>query len=357
MRFSLPRSDRLPRVQDFDRFLFIVGAPRCGTTSLSHFLRSHPAVSFPAVKEPHFFAQHDLRGLSDAALTAKVEEDYLNRFYADDPSRRVGADASVTYLYTPEQLEPVLRLWPQSRFIVSVRDPLTMLPSLHQRLIYLGDETITDFAQAWKASADRAAGRRIPRGCADPRWLRYDEAARFGSYVERLYSVVGKDRCLVMTFDDFTANTEQQYRRFMDFAGLEPRPRANFEPRRSGYAIRHQWLQRLLKRPPNRVREYLAGQHFRQRLADPGKAEEETAQQAIWSIRKRLLRWNRENRPPEPVPLETQREIAAYYRDEVEHLARLIDRDLSHWLRPSAASAPAARPEANAYRQAYAAGR
>ena len=52
------------RVGDFDRFAFIVGAPRCGTTTLAQFLKNHPSVSFPAVKEPHFFSQHNLRGLS-----------------------------------------------------------------------------------------------------------------------------------------------------------------------------------------------------------------------------------------------------------------------------------------------------
>ena len=149
-------------VDDFDRFIFIVGAPRCGTTSLARFLKGHPAVAFPLIKEPHFFALNDLRQLSQGELKQRVEREYLQRFFRRDASRRVGVDASVTYLYAPEQLEPILRLWPDSRFVVSVRDPLAMLPSLHRQLIYVGLETIPTFAKAWAASADRAAGRRIP---------------------------------------------------------------------------------------------------------------------------------------------------------------------------------------------------
>ena len=323
----------MPSISDFDRFAFIVGAPRCGTTTLSHFLREHPAVSFPAVKEPHFFAQHDLRAIFGEELRARVDDEYLGRFYR--APAQVGADASVTYLYTPEQLEPILRLWPDSRFIVSVRDPLSMLPSLHQRLVYLGDETITDFPKAWAASSDRAAGRRIPRSCADPRWLRYDEAARFGTYLERLFAVVGRDRCLVLTFDDLVADTAGQYDRFMGFIGLQPASHVDFRPRRASYKVRFHWLQRLLKRPPNFVREYLAGKHYRQRIADVEKGEEEEgAQQAIWSIRKRLLRWNRFSAAPDPVPLEIKRQIADHYRDEIRHLGELLGRDLSHWLQP-----------------------
>ena len=72
-------------VEDFDRFVFVVGAPRCGTTTLSQFLKRNPAVAFPAVKEPHFFSQHDLRGLSDDELRERVERDYLGRFFPNQP--------------------------------------------------------------------------------------------------------------------------------------------------------------------------------------------------------------------------------------------------------------------------------
>ena len=325
---------RTNRMDDFDRFVFVVGAPRCGTTTLSHFLREHPAVNFPLVKEPHFFAQHDLRGLSDAELKSRVDDEYLRRFYPERIDRCVGADASVTYLYTPEQLEPILRLWPNSRFVVSLRDPLRMLPSLHQRLIYLGDETITDFSEAWAASGERAAGRRIPRGCADPRWLRYDEAARFGTYVERLFAAVGKERCEVLLFDDLAADPEQQYRRFMEFLDLAPAPHVSLAPRRAGYRVKLHWLQRLLKRPPSRMREYFAGELFRHRIQDLSQSEEVGGQAAIWSIRKRLLRWNRMSSSPDPVTIEVQREIADRYRGEIGRLAQLIGRDLSHWLQP-----------------------
>jgi hypothetical protein len=327
----------LPRVTDFDRFVFIVGAPRCGTTTLAHFLKDHPDVSFPAVKEPHFFAQHDLRGLSDDELRERVEEDYLRRFYRDSAAR-IGADASVTYLYTPEQLGPILRLWPDSRFVVSLRDPLSMLPSLHQRLLYLGDETIRDFSEAWAAVPDRAAGRRIPPRCADPRWLRYDEAARFGTYLERLYAVVGRERCMVLTLDDFVADTEGEYRRVMDFIGLDPVPGTDFSPRRSGYKVRFHALQRLLKRPPRRITEYLAGKHFLHRIRDLDGPKKTASKKAIWSLRKRLLRWNRVHSQPEAVPLDVQRQIASHYREEVERLEQLLGRDLGHWLQPEGAS-------------------
>ena len=324
-------------IRDFDRFACIVGAPRCGTTTLSQFLKAHPAVCFPFVKEPHFFVQTDLRHLTTQALEEQVKREYLDRFFGHcEPGRRVGADASVTYLYSPEQLEPMLRLWPDSRFVIAVRDPLRMLPSLHSRLFYLGDENIPSFEEAWAAVPDRTAGRRIPRTCVEPRWLRYDEAARFGTYVERFFAAVGRERCLVILFDDLTADPRGQYERMMRFFGLAPDSNVDLRARRQGHGVRLPWLQRLLKRPPRRLRQYVAGEHYRQRerALDRSARRSASGTERIMTVRKRLLRWNRVPLAQPPISLDVQHEIRARLQDEVSHLGELIERDLGHWLAP-----------------------
>jgi hypothetical protein len=234
-------------------------------------------------------------------------------------------------------MEPILRLWPNSLFVVAVRDPLTMLPSLHRRLIYIGDETIPSFERAWAAVPERAAGRRIPRSCADPRWLRYDQAARFAIHLERLFAVVGRERCQVLLFDDLAADPAAVYRELMNFAGLEPQPRPDFVPRRPGKSVRLGWLQRVLKRPPVAVREYLAGEQFRRRVCDLDDGDHRMAPEAVLSIRKRLLAWNRVTAPIEPLPAGLRERIAGELEDEVLRLGELLGRDLSHWLQPQRA--------------------
>ena len=322
------------QIEDFEKFIVIVGAPRSGTTTMSRWLQRHPQVDFPFVKEPHFFAQHDLRGLPDAELQTIVEKDYLDYFFQKPTAEQIaGADGSVSYLYAPEQLEPVLRLWPKSRFIVGVRDPMTLLPSLHRRLIYTGDENLTRFEDAWNAIPDRAEGRRIPRSCIEPRWQRYDEAGRYATYLERLFAAVGRDRCLVVVHDDLAADPAGQHRRLLEFAGLEDVPLAKTTASRSGRGVRHVWLQQLLKRPPKFLHPYLAGQQYRQRFS---KDDSKSGKTGKVSLRKRLLRWNRTEDRPAPVPLNVQQEIRARFMDEVDRLGSMIGRDLSHWLTPSA---------------------
>jgi hypothetical protein len=334
----------MPSILQFDRFAFVVGAPRCGTTAISRFLKRHPEIRFSAVKEPHFFAQHDLRGLSAEDLQRTVEEEYLGRFFpGEDTGERIGGDGSVSYLYAPEQMEPVLRLWPDSRFIVAVRDPLAMLPSLHRRLIYIGDETLRSFQDAWAATPERAAGRKIPKSCVDPRWLRYDEAGRLGTYVERLFATVGRERCLVVVFDDLITDPVGQGARIRDFVGLEAAEGIQIKQARSSSGIRSVRLQRLLKRPPKPLRNLLGSKHFVRRTADTPKPDG-APPQSVMTLRKKLIAWNRVPASDAPVPLAVQQEIRSRLREEVDRLGKLIDRDLSHWLQPDSGNSKLESP-------------
>jgi hypothetical protein len=323
------------------RFAFIVGAPRCGTTTLAGLLQQHSDVCFSAVKEPHFFSRDDFSGLDDDALRRLVAEEYLERFFGQcSGSEKLRAEGSVTYLYTPERMAPVLKLWPDARFVIAVRDPLAMLPSLHARLLITGDETITDFGKAWAKVEDRRQGKAIPRTTMDPRWLRYDEAAAHGRHVERFLKAVGRERCHIILFDDLAGDPEGTYRDLCRFLGVEPSPVANFGPRRGHQTFRIGWLQRLLKRPPKTVRTVLAGEHFRQREKKLD-AREGRAISAIFALRKRLLAWNKVPAKREPLDPMLRQEIIDRLRDDVILLSRVIDRDLSHWL----GGVPEAKPE------------
>jgi hypothetical protein len=324
----------MPRIADIDRFIFIVGAPRCGTTTMARWLQAHPQVLFPFVKEPHFFAQHDLRGLDEAELRRVVETEYLDHFFAaPEGRRRIGADASVSYLYAPEHLDPAVKLWPNSRFIVGLRDPMTLLPSLHKRLIFTGDENIRRFEDAWAAIPDRAGGRRIPWSTIEPRWLRYDEAGRYGTYVERLFAALGKERCLVMLFDDLVADPAGQHRRLLEFCGLDPAPPPELKPERESKGVRFLLLQQLLKRPPRMLLPYLASIRHRGRFdRQAGAKAKPTAPGQSKSLRKRLLKWNKIADEKRPIPMKVQREMKAHFQEEIDRLGALIGRDLSHWL-------------------------
>jgi hypothetical protein len=337
------------------RFGFIVGAPRSGTTSLARWLRTHPDVCFSSTKEPHWFAQHDLRGLDDAAMRQRVEHEYIGRFFAECRAGNFRLEGSVTYLYAAEQVALTLKLWPEARFVICVRDPLAMIPSLHQRLLYLGDETVEDFAQAWALRHRRARGEAIPRSCIEPRWLRYDESGRLGTHLEHFFAAVGRERCHVVVFDDLATDPAGEYAKVLRFFGLPDDKRIDFSAARAGQAYRIGWLQRLLKRPPVLTRRMLAGSALREHLKPAGegggKAKANKRPGLVMCTRKRLLRWNRVPARKTDVPATIVAEFQQLYAGEVEKLGRLIGRDLGHWLGsgklPSGtALAPSPGPEA-----------
>ena len=324
------------------RFAFIVGAPRCGTTTLASFLQQHPDVCFSAVKEPHFFSRDEVAALPDEEFRSLVDEEYLDRFFGQCSGKeQLRAEGSVTYLYTPERMKRVIELWPDAKFIIAVRDPLSMLPSLHARLLVTGDETIRDFRGAWAKIADRAKGKSVPRSAIDPRWLRYDWAGELGRNVQHFIETVGRDRCHIVVFDDLSADPKGTYSKMCEFLGVEPWAQTNFKPQRVNKSIRIGWLQRLLKRPPKAVRTVMAGEKFRKREKKL-EAKEGKAVAAIFRIRKRLLDWNKVPAKRQALDPTVRAQIIERLRDDVILLSKTIDRDLSHWL----GGIPEAKPAA-----------
>ena len=205
---------RFPRRHDSGpiRWCSIVGAPRCGTTSLANYLSDHPDVCLSNVKEPHFFSRREFAGLSPDIVVRRVQEEYVDHFFPDVPEGATMLDGSVSYLYAPERLSPAAAMWPECKFVIAIRNPLEMLPSLHQRQVCNGDENVLQFERAWELVGERRLGHSIPNSCLDPRLLDYEEIGRLGKHVRRFFDVIGRERCFVSLFDDFMADPAAHYR-------------------------------------------------------------------------------------------------------------------------------------------------
>src|SRR2546429_216975 len=106
---------------------FIVGAPRCGTSSLASYLDAHPRIFMSKPKEPHHFG----RDLEIRVRPYASRESYLRLFEGVDADH--AGDASVLYLYSSTAPDEILALNPDARIIIMLRDPLEMIPSLHTR--------------------------------------------------------------------------------------------------------------------------------------------------------------------------------------------------------------------------------
>lgn len=297
---------------------FIVGAPRCGTTAMSKYLSEHPQICFARPKEPHFFTSP----LAVSGQTS-LQRDYIERFFSHcGHGKPILGEGSVSYLYSQDAIEHIVQLNPQARFIVMLRSPVAMIQSYHARMLFLLQENVSDFGQAWRLQSLRAQGKRIPRTCRDPRCLQYGEIGRLGTYLEQLYRLAGRSRCHAILFDDFVADPQMTYARVLSFIGAQDDGRHVFPPVRSNRRYRFRLLHALIKRPP-----FLsaAGVHLR---ATKGARKRSLLKRA----QKRLQHWNTAIGPRADLSSPMRLELAQTFRGEIMKLSDLLGRDLSHWI-------------------------
>jgi len=141
---------------------FIPGAPKSGTSSMYEYLRQHPEIYFPSLKEPRYFATDQDSGFDrDGPFFVRELEDYLALYRGVRGEKRIG-DASVQYLSSRAAPERIREFSPDARFIVLVRNPVDIAYSLHGQRLAGGGEDIEDFEEALAAEPDRRAGRRLP---------------------------------------------------------------------------------------------------------------------------------------------------------------------------------------------------
>jgi len=205
------------RVPDF----FIVGQPKSGTTALSEMLRRHPDIYMPDSKEPWFFAEelHE-RTPPRPGGTPKTLDEYLSWFGAAEPGQRMG-EASALYLWSRTAAERIAALCPDAKIIAILREPASLLRSLHLQFVESYVETESDFREAISLEGARREGRDIPRYSYWPQTLLYSEHVRYVEQLRRYHSVFPSEQVMVLIYDDFRAENAETVRRVQRFLEVD----------------------------------------------------------------------------------------------------------------------------------------
>jgi hypothetical protein len=223
--------------------LFIVGAPKCGTTAWVEYLGSHPEIFFPERKEPSFFCPDLLPEQRVQSL-----EDYLALF-ADAGAASVVGEASPTYLRSEEAPRRIAQFDPKAKILIFLREQEDFLPSLHNQLVYNGEEPIEDFETAWRRSGKRRRDE-VPASCNDLRLLDYKAAGRFREQVERYFAYFPPEQILVFQFRDWVAHPRDAYLAIFEFLGLQDDGLTDFPPVNEARSRRTQLFVKLVNAPP-----------------------------------------------------------------------------------------------------------
>jgi hypothetical protein len=292
---------------------FIVGAPKTGTTSLHQYLRQHPGIFMPELKEVKYFGT-DRQPRHTPKLTL---DEYLALFREAPPGVRVG-EASVGYLRSSSAAREIAEFAPGAQAIVMLRDPVEVMHALHSELVFLGVEDLTDFGDAVAAEPDRRAGRRIPANINNPRGLFYREAVAFAEQLERWFEALGRDRVHVIVFDDFKADTAAAVRATFRFLGVDDAFEPSLAIANPAKVARSRLIQRVLSSPPGWIR---------------GVARRVMPRTSRKRLYRAVMRLNARAQARREMDPQLRARLAADLAPEVARLGELIGRDLSHWSR------------------------
>jgi hypothetical protein len=102
---------------------YVVGAAKCGTTSVWAYLRKHPQVFLPELKEPAFFMTTPKPATRDRDFCAGNLEAY-QRLYEDAKNYKAVGDASAGYLRDPNAPGRIHEVCPDARIVILLRDPV-----------------------------------------------------------------------------------------------------------------------------------------------------------------------------------------------------------------------------------------
>jgi hypothetical protein len=213
---SLPSRSELMRGEPSARpNLFVVGAPKAGTTALWQHLRAHPEIHMSAVKEPHFFSP--ARSLGQSIVDPGV----YAQLFADGAACRYRGEASASYLSDPGACERIHATYGSVRIVVSLRDPVERAYSGYWTWVGIGVERRT-FEEMVRAELEQE----LPSFLAVPP----PQIARgfYASQLER-YLETFAESVLVLFFDDLVVDTRATMHRVYEWLELDPAPAATLD--------------------------------------------------------------------------------------------------------------------------------
>lgn len=278
----------------------IIGAGKCGTTSLHNYLDQHPQIYICPRKETYFFIDEARRAKLKRWKPVTSIEEYSALFNNASPNQVIG-EISTNYYAYPESAQLIHDLLPEVKIIAILRDPSNRAFSEYQMFVQAGHEK-KDFAEA---TSDSNKKNYVKRG------FYYSELLPF-------FDSFDKDKIKICLYEDFSKEPDKFVRDFFGFIEVDE----NFIPDmtqrgRKGGLPKNKALNEFLKKP-NPIR-----------AAAASILKTFMPLESRQKIKSSMIQANSKKAKLSP---EMRRNLIALYRDDILKLQDLIERDLSAWL-------------------------
>jgi hypothetical protein len=300
----------------------VIGAGRSGTTSLHYYLRQHPQVFLPTVKSPSYFFCCDQPTIDDPAQRALTRnyfvrdfEQYQALFDSASDEKAVG-EVSPVYLASTLVAARIAETLPSAKLIAILRHPVDRAYARFVGRLRDGLERRRSFAQVVADEQREGLVRDVSFGT-------YIASGFYSDVLLSYFDKFPRDRIRIHLFEDFVRDPSGILRDLFEFLGVDRDVtiQTGTAHNRSGGVIRNPVLRfvwtrsspvrlRLRSRIPAAARDAVF-RAFTKRLATP-------------ALDPRL-----------------RADLIGLFRSDIERTARLLDRDLSHWLDETSSNAPA----------------
>jgi hypothetical protein len=274
----------------------------------------------PELKEPRYFAtdmRQRFQPRRQGRLPASLDE-YLHLFSGAAPSQLVG-EASPSYLVSRTAAGLIAEVQPSARIIAILREPAAFLRSLHLQLIQSHVETVRDLRKALALEGLRREGKKIPRRSHRPAALQYSDNVRYVEQLRRYESLFGRDRMLIVIYDDFRADNAATVRAVLRFLGVDEDVAVDVREANPSVLVRSQGLEELMNAvavgsgPVSRIAKRTLKAIAPRRLR----------RGAFRALRREVVLG-----APRPPDEELMMELRRRFKPEVVALGRYLDRDL-----------------------------
>jgi hypothetical protein len=288
----------------------IIGQMKAGTSSLHAYLRQHPDVFMPDVKELRFFSEvisetgrlridDDYRRTRISAGMPVTFNEYERLFDAATGQKALG-EATPGYLNRERAAHQIKKFIPNVRLIVSLRRPSDRVYS-HFQMDKRAGRTKVNFADAFRDGLDES-------------WVRYNSSFEG---LSRYYELFDQSQIKAIRFEDLITQSAAEVQRIFQFLEVDP----NFKPDTS--AVHNEggdYRSSMLARVSSTFqRNWFLMKHVKSAVPAP-----------IWNLGRALTRRNMKK--PEPLTTELRREIASHFREDTLKVQELVGLDLSDWL-------------------------
>lgn len=298
--------------------LFIIGAPKCGTTSMVKYLNSHTDI-FMADGEPHYFGRdikfHHFK---------MSEKKYLKQF-KDVKNEKIIGEKSTWYLFSEYAAKEIYEFNPEAKIIIQLRNPVEVAYSLYCHSYYrYGRENVDDFEKALDMEPLRKKGKKVPSSVRFKEQLFYTEVPKYSNQIKRYVDCFGWDHIKLIFFEDLKSNPQNVYSETLKFLGLNDIYLPEFT------------IENKSKKMKNRMLNRMIGQYIVEGLRPYKYQFNKLIPSSLMNFLKnniaKISEWNSEEFEAGPISPKVQKRLLEKFETDVLNLNSMIEKDVTHWL-------------------------